>query len=375
MQSMLSRCEFRHTRSGTMGALWLALGMTLSGAALAVASPAPPVTSSANGVPIASVAASAPSAAQIQQWAYSAQDISLPAVERADALRQLAAYPNQNSLVAVARSLRDESALVREAAVVAADPYQFAHRWRLLSPLLADSSAEVRRAATFNLARDYGAMDEGQLSAIGQPLAEVSDYLARQQDPAQQLLLADLYRWTRQWDKAQTSYELLLANQPANQPDNPRIWLGLSDNLRAQQRDAEALALLNKGILVLPQNANLHYAKALTQVRLDQKSEAAVTMAQAAELASNNSYFWYLNGVLQEPQDLEKAIGSFELAYRISGAPEQLYAVCDIYLRHDHPKSDACMSELGKIAPPEVLAELNSKRASKTSAPPVSAGQ
>ncbi|MCF5858611.1 tetratricopeptide repeat protein [Aeromonas veronii] len=371
MQSMLSRCEFRHTRSGTMGALWLALGMTLSGAALAVASPEPPVTTSANGAPTASVAVTAPSAAQIQQWAYRAQDISLPAVERADALRQLASYPNQNSLVAVARTLRDESELVREAAVVAADPYQFAHRWRLLSPLLADSSAEVRRAATLNLARDYGVMNEGQLSAIGQPLAEVSEYLARQQDPAQQLLQADLYRWTRQWDKAQASYEQLLANQP----DNPLIWLGLSDNLRAQQRDAEALALLNKGILVLPQNANLHYAKALTQVRLDQKSEAAVTMARAAELAGNNSYFWYLNGVLQEPLDLEKAIGSFELAYRISGAPEQLYAVCDIYLRHDHPKSDACMSELGKIAPPEVLAELNSKRASKTSTPPVSAGQ
>ncbi|WP_368175588.1 tetratricopeptide repeat protein [Aeromonas sp. R5-4] len=371
MQSMLSRHEFRHTRSGTMGALWLALGMTLSGAALAVASPAPPVTSSANGAPTASVAVTAPSDAQIQQWAYSAQDISLPAVERADALRQLAAYPNQNSLVAVARSLRDEHALVREAAVIAADPYQFAHRWRLLSPLLDDSSAEVRRAATLNLARDYGAMNEGQLSAIGQPLAELSEYLARQQDPAQQLLQADLYRWTRQWDKAQASYEQLLANQP----DNPLIWLGLSDNLRAQQRDAEALALLNKGILALPQNANFHYAKALTQVRLDQKSEAAVTMAQAAELAGNNSYFWYLNGVLQEPLDLEKAIGSFELAYRISGAPEQLYAVCDIYLRHDHPKSDTCMSELGKIAPPEVLAELNSKRASKTSTPPVSAGQ
>ncbi|MGL5178825.1 MAG: hypothetical protein ACRC8N_11990, partial [Aeromonas veronii] len=112
MQRMLSRCEFRHTSSGTMGALWLVLGMTLSGAALAVASPEPPVTTSANGAPTASVAASAPSAAQIQQWAYSAQDISLPAVDRADALRQLAAYPNQNSLVAVARSLRDEHALV-----------------------------------------------------------------------------------------------------------------------------------------------------------------------------------------------------------------------------------------------------------------------
>ncbi|MFB2863979.1 tetratricopeptide repeat protein [Aeromonas sp. MdU4] len=358
---------------GCVRPLWLALGLTLSSAALAESPTPSPVASASDVVPVAtaSAAASAPSAAQIQQWAYIAQDISLPAVERADALRQLAAYPSQNSLVAVARSLRDQSALVREAAVLGADPYQFTYRWRLLSPLLADSSADVRRAVTLNLARDYGVMDEGQLGTIRQPLAEVSEYLAKQQDPALQLVQADLYRWTRQWAKAQTAYEQLLANQP----DNPQLWLGLSDNLRAQQRDSEALALLERGCLALPQNANLHYAKALTQVRLGQKREAATTMAQAAKLAGNNSYFWYLNGVLQEPLDLDTAISSFELAYRISGAPEQLYAVCDIYLRHDHPNSDACMSELGKIAPPEVLAELNGKRMSKAGSSPVSVGQ
>lgn len=161
----------------------------------------------------------------------------------------------------------------------------------------------------------------------------------------------------------------------ANQPDNPQLWLGLSDNLRAQQRDTEALVVLDKGLTALPEHASLHYAKALTQVRLGDKTAAAATMEQAAELAGTNSYFWYLDGVLQEPLDLDKAIGSFELAYRISGAPEQLYAVCDIYLRHAHPKSDACMSELGKIAPPEVLAELNGKRAGQAGNPSVFAGQ
>lgn len=369
--SMLSNIAGRQRLAGGVRTLWLTLGLVSSCAALAVSTSGPATPEPQSAAVTAPAAASAPSATQIQQWAYSAQDLSKPETVRADALRQLAAYPNQNSLVAVARSLRDESALVREAAVIAADPYQFTHRWRLLSPLLADSSAEVRRAATLNLARDYGAMDEGQLSAIRQPLAEVSGYLARQQDPALQQLHADLLRWTRQWAKAQAGYEQLLATQP----NNPQLWLGLADNLRAQQQDANALVLLDKGINAVPENASLYYAKALTQVRLGDKTAAAATMEQAAELASNNSYFWYLNGVLQEPLDLDKAIGSFELAYRISGAPEQLYAVCDIYLRHAHPKSDACMTELGKIAPPEVLAELNGKRVSKVGASPVSAGQ
>ena len=369
--SMLSNIAGRQRLAGSVRTLWLTLGLVSSCCALAVSTSGPATPDPQSAAVTAPAAASAPSATQIQQWAYSAQDLSQPETVRADALRQLAAYPNQNSLVAVARSLRDESAQVREAAVIAADPYQFTHRWRLLSPLLADSSAEVRRAATLNLARDYGAMNEGQLSAIRQPLAEVSGYLARQQDPALQQLHADLLRWTRQWAKAQAGYEQLLATQP----NNPQLWLGLADNLRAQQQDANALVLLDKGIKAVPENASLYYAKALTQVRLGDKTAAAATMEQAAELASNNSYFWYLNGVLQEPLDLDKAIGSFELAYRISGAPEQLYAVCDIYLRHAHPKSDACMTELGKIAPPEVLAELNGKRVSKVGASPVSAGQ
>ncbi|MFM5688130.1 hypothetical protein ACET70_25400, partial [Aeromonas caviae] len=124
---MLKMRDGRRPLAGAVRPLWLALGLVCAGHVLA----AEPSAAVVQTPPVVAQSAAAPSAAQIsaaqiQQWAYSAQDISLPAVERADALRQLAAYPNQNSLVAVARSLRDEHALVREAAVIAADPYQFA---------------------------------------------------------------------------------------------------------------------------------------------------------------------------------------------------------------------------------------------------------
>ncbi|GAL32175.1 TPR repeat protein [Vibrio maritimus] len=46
----------------------------------------------------------------------------------------------------------------------------------------------------------------------------------------------------------------------------------------------------------------------------------------------------------------------------ISGAPEQLYAVCDMYVRHNNAKTEACLGELGKVAPPYVIEQLKAKQ-------------
>ncbi|WP_107270275.1 tetratricopeptide repeat protein [Photobacterium jeanii] len=306
----------------------------------------------------ASMTPSTASAEQVQQWVYIAQDKRQTAQVRAKALRQLAPYPSQNSLVAVARSLQDDSDLVREAAVIAAEPYQFAHRWRMLSPLLQDQSQQVRVTTTANLIRDFGKMTPDQQQSMTVPFEELKNYLKAQTNPKSMLLLADVYRWHQDWDKAQSLYEQLLKSEP----QNVQVWLSVADNLRAQDEDSQALDALNKAIALQPNEANLYYSKALTLVRLEQKEKAAKAIEQAAQMAQTNSYFWYLNGVLQEPLDIEKSVTSFEQAYLISGAPEQLYAVCDIYVRTQNSKTQACLTELGKIAPDYVIEQLEAKR-------------
>ena len=150
-----------------------------------------------------------------------------------------------------------------------------------------------------------------------------------------------------------------------NQPENPQIWLSLADNYRAQQRDADAVKTLDSAIKLHPDNASLHYSKALTLVRLDEKKNAATEIEKAANMAKDNSYYWYLNGVLQEEYNLDKSVKSFEQAYLISGAPEQLYAVCDIYVRYDNPKTDECLGELEKVAPSYVIDQLKEKKGQK----------
>lgn len=293
-----------------------------------------------------------------QQLAYTAQNKNESTEKRAEALRQLARYPNQNSLVAVARGLKDPEPMIREAAVIGSDLYQFKHRWQIVSPLLTDSELNVRMAATANLLREYSLMSAAQQAQIEAPYQEVTAYLTKQQDSESQLLLADVYRWHGEWSNADAIYQELVKIDP----DNSQIWLNLSDNYRAQNQDEQALLILDKAIVQLPKEASLYYSKALTQVRLSHKTQAAQSIQAAADLAENNSYYWYLNGVLHEDIDLKIATESFEQAYLISGSPEQLYAVCDIYVRYGNVKAEACLEELAKVAPDYVIAQLKEKQ-------------
>ncbi|GAB2649263.1 HEAT repeat domain-containing protein [Vibrio panuliri] len=292
---------------------------------------------------------------RIAQLSYQAQDTSLESEVRVQALQQLARYPSQNALVAVARATKDDDDLVREAAAIAAQPYSIEYRWRLLSPLIDDQIKSVRMAVAANLVRDYSTLDTDQQKRLTTSVTELIDYLDDKKDTQSRLLLADVYRWFGKWQQADVIYQALLANHP----DNVQVWLSLADNYRAQGHDKAALETLNGAIERHQKNAALHYSKALTLVRLEQSEQAADEMKQAAELAQDNSYYWYLNGVLQEPMDVAHATRSFEKAYLISGAPEQLYALCDIYVRHNHDKSQQCLAELETIAPAYVIEQLN----------------
>ncbi|GAL17325.1 TPR repeat protein [Vibrio maritimus] len=294
---------------------------------------------------------------RIQKLSYTAQNQNESAERRVDALHELSQYPNQNALVAVTRSLKDANADVREAAIVGAKPYQFEYRWKLVSPLLSDPEQSVQVAAVVSLIPDFSTMTESQQQAINKNYLMAIEYLSKQSGKRSQLLLADVYRWHKEWDKAEALYQTLLADPSLS----TQASLSLSDNYRAQSQDQKALDVLNTAIEQNAKSGQLQYAKALTLVRMDEKAQAAVAIEKATILAPGNSYYWYLNGVLQEPLDVEKATDSFEKAYLISGAPEQLYAVCDIYVRHDHPKADVCLEELGNVAPPYVIEQLKAQ--------------
>ncbi|MCC4785770.1 hypothetical protein CSB62_17445 [Vibrio splendidus] len=300
---------------------------------------------------------------RIQQLSYMAQDQNQSIENRTGALQELAKYPSQNALVAVARGLKDQNPEVREAAVIGSEPYQLEHRWALVSPLLKDTDTMVRHTATSNLIRDFNVLDDQQKAQIEPPVQELISFLETQESEKFQLLFADVLRWHNEWDKAETVYLELIKTHP----EEPQVWLSYADNFRSQSKDQQAVEVLDRGLKNVPDNAAMHYSKSLTLVRLEDKSAAANEIEVAAELAKDNSYYWYLNGVLQEELNIDKSTKSFEKAYLISGSPEQLYAVCDIYVRYGNEKTDECLAELSKVAPGYVIDQLKEKRVAPSS--------
>ncbi|PML49272.1 hypothetical protein BCT35_13595 [Vibrio lentus] len=300
---------------------------------------------------------------RIQQLSYMAQDQNQSIENRTGALQELAKYPSQNALVAVARGLKDQNPEVREAAVIGSEPYQLEHRWALVSPLLKDTDTMVRHTATSNLIRDFNVLDDQQKAQIEPPVQELISFLETQESEKFQLLFADVLRWHNEWDKAETVYLELIKTHPKES----QVWLSYADNFRAQSKDQQAVEVLDRGLKNVPDNAAMHYSKSLTLVRLEDKSAAANEIEVAAELAKDNSYYWYLNGVLQEELNIDKSTKSFEKAYLISGSPEQLYAVCDIYVRYGNEKTDECLAELSKVAPGYVIDQLKEKRVAPSS--------
>ncbi len=294
------------------------------------------------------------------EWSYIAQDTNKSEKERIVALEALSTSPSQNALVAVVRGLKDPSARIREAAIVAAKPYQLEHRWRLVAPLLVDEDQTVRITAAANLVRDHASLTNEEQKQLSPALAELESYLEVQPDLASELLLADINRWQKQWDKAGDLYHHVLSEDKKN----VQAWLNLADNYRGQGKDKQAINVLDQAMMTLPANPAFHYSKSLALVRLEQKQQAAKEIQIAADLAVDNSYYWYLNGVLQEEIDVVNSTMSFEKAYQISGDPVQLYAVCDMYIRYENTKADQCLEKLAKIAPPTVIKQLEAKRPS-----------
>ncbi|MDR9826778.1 hypothetical protein RCJ22_14290 [Vibrio sp. FNV 38] len=296
-------------------------------------------------------------APDMAQLAYQAQDTRESIESRKEALRALGQQPSQNGLVAVARALKDENAALREAAIIGTAPYQLPHRWKMLEPLLSDEVNSVRLSATASLISDYHQFEPTQKEAIAKPLSELLAFLPTQDDFVSQLMYADILRWTGDHKNAEKHYLVL---QKAH-PQEPQVWLNLSDNYRAQAQDEAAISLLQKAIDIMPDNGDLYYAKSLALVRLEHRTIAAEDMHKAANLAQTNSYYWYLDGVLQEPLDLELSIASFEQAYMLSGSSEHLYAVCDIYVRNAHKNSEVCLDALAQRAPATVIEQLKAQ--------------
>ena len=93
--------------------------------------------------------------------------------------------------------------------------------------------------------------------------------------------------------QAEVAFAAALRLDPAFEP----AYVNAADVLRAEGRDAEAVALLERGLQHAPQGASIHHALGLALVRTQQTEAALRSLRRAMELAPDVPRYTYVYAV------------------------------------------------------------------------------
>lgn len=94
---------------------------------------------------------------------------------------------------------------------------------------------------------------------------------------------------------------------------------------------------------------------------MNQKAEAADRFKQATQIEKQNAQYWYVYGLSMESFNGKQAADALGRAFGISGNPQHLFAQCDMLLKYQSNKAKACINELQKYAPANMINSLNQR--------------
>lgn len=287
-----------------------------------------------------------------------ADDADQPAIARATAIAALGGALDQRSYPAATRGLADPDPLVRLAAVGTLATADLRQTAPLLLPLLDDPVRAVRLEA----ARVLAPLDETALPPAQRMRLEAGfdAYEAAQSELVERaaglVTLANFYRDRRRLSDAEKRLRDSIRLHPRFVP----AYANLADLLREAGRDAAGGAVLEAGLAVVPDAADLHHARGLWLVRRERYSEAVAAFGKAATLAPENPWYAYLHAVaLEEIGRGEEALDVLRRAYRRHPRdPDILLALAAALLeRDDRAGARRLIETLLRIAPGHPSAE------------------
>ncbi len=216
-------------------------------------------------------------------------DGSQPAIVRATALSLLGRNPGEPATAELTRAAADADPLVRLGTVRALEGDSEGERWRLLEPLLGDSSRAVRIEAARVLAgRPLDQLEPGARAALQRALGDYRAALATNADRAEaQTALGDLEARLGRPVAAEAAYRSARLLDPTWTP----AAVNHADLLRAAGRDVEAEALLREALAKDPASAPAHHALGLNLIRQGRRAESLAELRKAAELAPGEPRF------------------------------------------------------------------------------------
>ena len=242
-----------------------------------------------------------------------AADPGQPAIARATALELLRGYPEPGHLLSIRRLLKDGDPLVRAAAVRYLEVTDVKTLLELGLPLLEDPILLVRTEAARTLA---------PLASLDLPdapkkrlVAALEEYLATQlavaELPEAHLNIGLVELAAGDAKAAEQAYRTALRLDPRFGP----AYANLADLYRALGREGDGEAVLREGLVAVPDDASLHHALGLLQVRRKELTKAIDPLAKAAQLAPDNARYAYVYALaVQGTGDVPKAIALLEAA-------------------------------------------------------------
>jgi tetratricopeptide (TPR) repeat protein len=242
-----------------------------------------------------------------------AADAGQPAIARATAVDLLRDFPEPTHQLTIRRLLRDDDPLVRASAVRYLEAADAKTLLELGFPLLADPVLAVRTEA----ARTLAPLARAPLPAEQRKRLEaaVAEYRATQlvtaELPESHLNLGLLEVALGDAKAAEAAYRTALRLDRRFAP----AYVNLADLHRALGQEAAGEAVLRDGLAAVPDDAGLHHALGLLQVRKKDMVRAMDSLARAAQLAPDNVRYAYVHALaVQGAGDTAKAIALLEAA-------------------------------------------------------------
>jgi tetratricopeptide (TPR) repeat protein len=224
-----------------------------------------------------------------------ARDTASTAIRRATAVSLMPANPGARTLGALQLALADPSQLVRRAAVEAIEGVSPEMRLRMGVPMLTDPSRAVRLAAVSALASVPAAQwtpDDRRTFE-----AAAAEYRSSQMVNADRAEahanLGNLARELGQMDTAAAEFRTAIRLWPKF----TSAWIQLAELARASGGETVTDSVLQAGLAVNPESAELHHAVGLSLVRQHRATEAVAELGMAARLRPEFARYAFVHGV------------------------------------------------------------------------------
>ena len=240
-----------------------------------------------------------------------ASDGNAPAVARASALIELAAYLSPANLNLARQGLADIDPMVRMAALDMLGRVPANQLWPIVSPLLSDPVQGVRiRAVAMLAAVPSASQPEADRERFDRAAAE---FIAAQRlnadRPEARVTLANFLMQRGQATEAEAEYKAARRLNPQFAP----AAINLADLYRSLGREDDGVAVLRDAVATTPQDAGLRYAVGLALVRQKKQDDALAELKRAVELAPDQAHYSYVYAVgLHSAGRIDEAIAALK---------------------------------------------------------------